>query len=41
LIADTFMSFEIWMLVGGMYLVMTIALSTLVGFFERRVRGAR
>ena len=27
------------MLVGGMYLVMTIALSTLVGFFERRVRG--
>jgi len=41
LIADTFMSFEIWMLVGGMYLVMTIALSTLVGFFERRVRGTR
>jgi polar amino acid transport system permease protein len=41
LIADTFMSFEIWMLVGGMYLVMTIALSTLVGFFERRVKGAR
>ena len=41
LIADTFMSFEIWMLVGGMYLVMTITLSTLVGFFERRVRGAR
>ena len=41
LIADTFMSFEIWMLVAGMYLVMTISLSTLVGFFERRVRGAR
>ena len=34
LIADTFMSFEIWMLVGGMYLVMTITLSTLVGFLN-------
>ena len=41
LIADTFMSFEIWMIVGGMYLVMTIALSTLVGFFERRFRVIR
>ena len=28
------MSFEIWMLVGGMYLVMTITLSTLVGFLN-------
>ncbi len=41
LIADTFMSFEIWMIVGGMYLVMTITLSTLVGFFERRFRVIR
>ena len=40
-IADTFMSFEIWMIVACMYLVMTIALSTLVGFFERRFRVIR
>jgi len=41
LIADTFMSFEIWMIVACMYLAMTIALSTLVGFFERRFRVIR
>ena len=41
LIADTFMSFEIWMIVACMYLIMTIALSTLVGFFERRFRVIR
>ena len=38
LVADTFMSFEIWLIVGGMYLVMTILLSTVVGYFERKVR---
>ena len=38
LVADTFMSFEIWLVVGGMYLVMTILLSTVVGYFERNVR---
>ena len=38
LVADTFMSFEIWLVVGGMYLVMTILLSTVVGYFERKVR---
>ena len=41
LIADTFMSFEIWMIVGGIYLLMTISLSTFVGYFERRVRDTR
>lgn len=41
LIADTFMSFEIWMIVGGIYLLMTISLSTFIGYFERRVRGSR
>jgi|TARA_B100000780_G_scaffold268577_1_gene226642 polar amino acid transport system permease protein len=38
LIADTFMSFEIWLVVGGLYLIMTILLSSAVGFIERRVR---
>jgi polar amino acid transport system permease protein len=39
LIGDTFMSFEVWFVVGPMYLVLTISLSTLVGFMERRVRA--
>ena len=36
LIGDTFMSFEIWFVVGGMYLVVTMTLSTFVGLLERR-----
>lgn len=39
LIGDTFMSFEVWFVVGPMYLVLTISLSTLVGWMERRVRA--
>lgn len=39
LIADTFLSFEVWFVVGGMYLVMTISLSTLVALLERRIRA--
>ena len=39
LIADTFMSFEVWFVVGGMYLVITITLSSLVALLERRVRA--
>lgn len=38
LIGDTFMSFEIWFVVGAMYLVLTISLSSLVGWLERRAR---
>jgi polar amino acid transport system permease protein len=41
LIGDTFMSFEIWFVVGAMYLVLTISLSSFVGWLERRVRRGR
>ncbi len=41
LIGDTFMSFEVWFVVGPMYLIVTITLSTLVGWLERRVRRGR
>jgi polar amino acid transport system permease protein len=37
-IADTFLSFEIWFTVAGMYLVLTIALSLLVSYLESRLR---
>jgi polar amino acid transport system permease protein len=39
IIADTFMSFEIWLTVAAMYLVITIVLSLLVSILEWRVRG--
>lgn len=39
LIADTFLSFEVWFVVGGMYLCLTISLSMLVAWIERRVRA--
>ena len=35
-IADTFMSFEIWFTVAAIYLLLTISLSAVVGFLERR-----
>jgi polar amino acid transport system permease protein len=38
LIADTFMSFEIWLTVAAMYLVVTISLSAFVTYLEHRVR---
>lgn len=38
LIAETFMSFEIWLTVAGVYLVMTITLSVFMSLLERRVR---
>lgn len=38
IIADTFMSFEIWMTVAAMYLVLTVMLSVLVSILEHRVR---
>jgi polar amino acid transport system permease protein len=37
-IADTFLSFEIWFTVAGMYLVLTIALSLFVSYLEHRLR---
>ncbi|MGI9491083.1 MAG: amino acid ABC transporter permease [Geminicoccaceae bacterium] len=39
-IADTFMSFEIWFTVAGIYLVLTLSLSALVEVLERRARRA-
>ncbi len=40
--ADTFMSFEIWLTVAALYLVVTIGLSLVAGWLERRIarRGA-
>jgi polar amino acid transport system permease protein len=35
LIADTFMAFEIWFLVAGIYLAVTITMSVGVSLFER------
>lgn len=40
IIADTFMSFEIWFTVAAIYLVLTLSLSALVGVLERRTAGA-
>lgn len=36
-IADTFMSFEVWLTVAGMYLVITCTLSVFVSYLEHRV----
>lgn len=38
LIADTFMAFEIWFIVAGIYLALTISLSIGVGQLERKMR---
>lgn len=38
IIADTFMSFEIWFTVAGIYLVITLTLSVFVSWLERHVR---
>ncbi len=38
LIAETFLTFELWLTVGGMYLVVTTALSLLVYYLENRLR---
>jgi polar amino acid transport system permease protein len=39
-IADTFMSFEIWFTVAAIYLLLTISLSSVVGLLERRAAKA-
>lgn len=38
LIAETFMSFEVWFTVAGMYLVLTVSLSMFVSWLEHRVK---
>ena len=38
LIGDTFLSFELWFVVGAMYLCLTISLSAFVAWLERKVR---
>jgi len=40
LISDTFMAFEIWFIVAGIYLVLTISLSLAVGQLERKMNVA-
>jgi polar amino acid transport system permease protein len=40
IIADTFMTFEIWLTVAAIYLVVTLALSLAVAGLERRLRQA-
>ena len=39
IIAETFLSFEIWITVAAIYLAFTVALSTLASRLEHRVRG--
>ena len=39
LIADTFMAFEVWFLVAGIYLVLTITLSIGVSLFEKKLNS--
>ena len=41
LVGDTFMSFEVWFVVGPMYLVLTITLSSAIALLERRLQKAR
>ncbi len=38
IIAETYLTFEIWFTVAAMYLVLTISLSMLISFMERRLR---
>jgi polar amino acid transport system permease protein len=39
-ISDTFMTFEIWLTVAALYLLVTVTLSLAVQGLERRLRGA-
>ncbi|MEY4267401.1 MAG: hypothetical protein RIS90_1936 [Pseudomonadota bacterium] len=39
-VSDTFMAFEIWLTTAAMYLVMTVTLSIIVAWLERRYRVA-
>ena len=40
IISETFMAFEIWIVVAAMYLAITITLSVLIGLMESRMRRA-
>ncbi len=41
LIADTFMAFEVWFIIAGIYLVLTISLSVSVSLFERKLNQSK
>jgi len=41
IIAETFMAFEIWFTVAGIYLVVTVSLSVFVGWLEKRAKVQR
>ncbi len=41
LISDTFMAFEVWFLVAGIYLALTISLSIIIGLFEKKLNSHR
>ena len=41
LISDTFMAFEIWFIVAGIYLVITISLSVGVSLFEQKLNSTQ
>jgi len=41
IIADTYMTFETWLTVAGIYLVLTVSLSMVVHWLERRAKRAR
>jgi polar amino acid transport system permease protein len=38
IIADTFLTFEIWFVVAAIYLVITVTLSIIVNIMENRLR---
>jgi polar amino acid transport system permease protein len=40
IIADTYLAFEIWFTIAGIYLVITMTLSTVVNRMENRFRVA-
>jgi len=41
IVADTFMAFEIWLVTAGLYLLITVSLSLLVTWLERRMAQQR
>ena len=41
LVSETFMAFEVWFLVAGIYLVVTVSLSAAVSVFEYQLNKSR
>ncbi|MFO7877168.1 MAG: amino acid ABC transporter permease, partial [Desulfovermiculus sp.] len=39
LVAETFLAFEIWFTVAGMYLLLTLSLSMMSWYLERKLGG--